>query len=570
MLRRFFGYFKKNKKGFIAYSLLSFIAGVMELIGVALTYPFVLKLLSKECSKISVILGLVIVFIFIAKNIFMIFYTGLQAKFTKAVETELNLSFMKYFICAPYQITARISFAKKNNILNFLIPNVINNYILRLLNLSVNFFIFALISAFLAIKFPFATLLTIFCAVVLLFVQNRFFKPKLNNISQKITAASVKYTQKSNEALLNLKSVKVTNNENFFFENYKTAITEFYKLGQKTLFYNTIPPYITEPFIIILLFVLLLVISIQSFSEPEKLIASFAVIVSAIFRLAPTISRIQVNLNGINSAAPITKELLDTYEEFCIKDLKEEPKNKIFYHLQNNIELKNVSFSYTPDKPVLKDINLKINKGEFIGIAGLSGAGKTTLADIIAGLMAPDAGEILIDGEKNNLPLRIGYITQEYNIINASIKDNIVFGQPNIDDNAVIEALNKAQLYDFIEKKYHEGIYANPFIDSSGFSQGQKQRLVIARALYANPDILILDEATSSLDLKTEDEICNVLNTLKGEKTIIAIAHRLSTIKTADKIVFIKDAEINGCAPFKVLAEQNNDFRVLVDLASLS
>ena len=117
MLRRFFGYFKKNKKGFIAYSLLSFIAGVMELIGVALTYPFVLKLLSKECSKISVILGLVIVFIFIAKNIFMIFYTGLQAKFTKAVETELNLSFMKYFICAPYQITARISFAKKNNIL---------------------------------------------------------------------------------------------------------------------------------------------------------------------------------------------------------------------------------------------------------------------------------------------------------------------------------------------------------------------------------------------------------------------------------------------------------------------
>ena len=134
----------------------------------------------------------------------------------------------------------------------------------------------------------------------------------------------------------------------------------------------------------------------------------------------------------------------------------------------------------------------------------------------------------------------------------------------------VLVHLKKAQLYDFIIENYKEGIEANPFVDSTGFSQGQKQRLAIARALYSNPDILILDEATSSLDLKTEDEICSVLNSLKGEKTIIAIAHRLSTIKSADRIVFMKNAEIKDIAAFDELISKNKDFKELVELSEIT
>ena len=218
---------------------------------------------------------------------------------------------------------------------------------------------------------------------------------------------------------------------------------------------------------------------------------------------------------------------------------------------------------------MLKDINLVINKGEFIGIAGLSGAGKTTLADIISGLLIPQSGEILVDGKKVSKPLKIGYIPQEFTVINGTIKDNVTFGSPKQDDAAVVEALKKAQLYDFIEHNLKDGINSNPFVDSSGFSHGQKQRLAIARALYQDPDILILDEATSSLDLKTEDEICSVLKDLKGQKTIIAIAHRLSTIKFADKIVYMKNAEIVDIAAFDQLFAKNSDFRELVNLASI-
>jgi len=144
-------------------------------------------------------------------------------------------------------------------------------------------------------------------------------------------------------------------------------------------------------------------------------------------------------------------------------------------------------------------------------------------------------------------------------LIKGNIRENIAFGNSVINDNLVIDALKKAQLFDFITKNYSEGIYANPFVDSIGFSQGQKQRLAIARALYLNPDILILDEATSSLDLKTENEICKVLKDLKGNVTTIVIAHRLSTIKDADKIIFMEDGNVQLLKSFNELVEKQKN-----------
>ena len=571
--KKFFTYFQQNKKSLKIYTFLSFVVGTLELFGIALTYPFVLKLLSNENNSGNtltspIVIGLGIIMLFIAKNLVMIFYTYLQAKFTKAVEAEVNLSFIKYFLAAPYQETMKISLAEKSNILGCLIPNTINNFVLRLLNLSVNFFIFVLIFLFLVIKFPAATAITIIFAILLLYLQNAYFKPRMNKNSKRIADASLIYNQRTNEALLDIKGVKISNNENFFFDNYKSAILDFYKTATETLFLNTIPPYITEPFIIILLFVLLTVITWQNYSEPDKLIALFAMIVSAIFRLAPTISRIQVNFNGINSALPMTEELLKIYEKLGIDKVKD-ITHKEFARFNSEIELKNVSFAYEPKKLILKNINIKIKKGEFIGIAGLSGTGKTTLADIIAGLLSPTSGKMLLDNIPISLPLKIGYIPQVFNIINASIKKNVIFGSAVESDELTIDALKKAKLYEFIIENYPAGIEANPFIDSTGFSQGQKQRLAIARALYSEPDVLILDEATSSLDLKTEEEICNVLKSLKGKMTIIAIAHRLSTIKFADRIAFMKDGEIVDIAPFDELYAKNNDFRELVRIASI-
>ena len=571
-LKVFFGYFKDNKRAFLSYSSFSFLVGILELFGVALTYPFILKLLSEEKSEgilnSPALIGFIIVLLFLIKNLVMIKYTALQSRLTKLIEAEVNLKFVNYFLVSEYSKTSKISLAQKENILGYLIPNVINNYILRILNLNVNFFIFALITLFLLVKFPLATVFTTIFALILVVIQYKIFKPRLKSVSDKLSQASFNLRQRCNEVILNIKGVKISNNEIFFFNNYKNALENLFVNEQKMLFYNIIPPYITEPFIIVLLFTILIIIAIQNFSQPDKLVASFALIVSAIFRLSPTISRIQVNFNGINSVIPLIDEFFEYCKKFDIRNVKPITEHE-FQKFEHTIELKNINFSYEDDKLALKNVNLSIKKGEFIGIAGLSGAGKTTLADIIAGLLKPQSGVILIDGIPQTNPLKIGYIPQEFNLINGSIKENVTFGAEYQDDIRVVEALKNAKLYDFIKENYQEGIYANPFVDSIGFSQGQKQRLAIARALYLDPDILIMDEATSSLDLKTEDELCTVLNSLRGKMTIIAIAHRLSTIKNADKIVFIKNAEIIDIAAFDNLIKQNSDFKSLVELCSL-
>lgn len=565
---KFIKYFVEDKRTFFKYFLLSFIVGILELFGVALTYPFINRLLSDNGMDYkSIIFGCLIIGAFLFKNIFMIFYNKLQADFTKKCEADINKKFMNYFLKGDYCLVSNVPFSAKLQIIGFLTPSVINNFLVRLLNLNVNIFIFVLITGFLFIKFFTATVITLVCSLALLSAQAVFFKSKTAAISKKINKSNEELNQACNEPLLNIKSIKIFNAENYFFEKYSQKLEVFRRNARDLLFYNSIPPYVTEPFIIILLLILLAVISYQNLEDSSALVASYAVIVSAIFRLAPTISRIQVNLTGIQTSIPQVKEIIEYYERFALD--KFTPKTEPLAEFENSIELKDVDFSYG-DKKVLDKINLKINKGEFIGIAGISGAGKTTLADILAGLLNIKSGQIYVDGKFINGPFmpkfKIGYIPQDYSVISASIRENVAFSDSDINDKKVVDALKKAQLYDFIESSFKEGIYANPFVDSTGFSQGQKQRLAIARALYTNPDIIILDEATSSLDLKTEDEICNVLNNLKGEKTIIAIAHRLSTLKNADKIIFMKDSIISDTGTFEELFQKNISFQELVQL----
>lgn len=562
--KKFFKYFIKDKKSLFKYFALSFIVGILELFGVALTYPFINKLLSTEgMSKESIFLGLLIITAFIAKNIFMIFYNFLQANFTKDCELHINKIFVNYFINGNYTSITRIPFEKKMHITSFLIPNSINNYMLRTFNLIVNIFVFALIITFLFVKFFSATVITLACSAIFLAGQSIFFKLKTKIVSEKYSKAGESATLAGNTPILNIKSVKIFNSGSFFFRNYTQTAENLNRYAKQLLFYNSIPPFVTEPFIIILLLILLSIISVQNISNSTELVACYALVISAIFRLAPTISRIQVNLTGIQTAAPLVKELIGYYEEYNLENFVtvETPTEEF----NNSIELKNITFAYE-DKLTLNNVSLKINKGEFIGIAGPSGAGKTTLVDIIAGLLKIRTGELYLDGKFINdtqFPkLKIGYIPQDYSVIPATIRENVAFGAEQIDDNRVIDALKKACLYDYISANYQEGIYTKDF----GLSQGQKQRLAIARALYFDPDIIILDEATSSLDLKTEDEICTILNNLKGEKTIIAIAHRLSTVKNANRIIFMTDTTINDIGSFEELFQRNPYFQELVQL----
>ena len=291
---------------------------------------------------------------------------------------------------------------------------------------------------------------------------------------------------------------------------------------------------------------------------------------AAIFRIAPALNRIQSSINGINVSSEYIKSLVIKYEELKLENvfLDASVSTATF---NNSIGLKNIVFSYSDNKVIIDNLSMEIKKGEFIGIIGASGVGKSTLADILMGLLPLDSGEILVDDKLiKNTSLRklIGYVPQKTVLLGNTVADCITWGCDIVDEARIIDVLKKVRLYDFIVENYENGIYSEILVDSEGLSVGQMQRLSIARALYSNPQILILDEATSALDLETEHEVCKILNDLKGRTTIIAIAHRLSTLKSCDRLFYMKEGRIDDYGTFSELLEKNKDFENLIRISN--
>ncbi|RAX51938.1 multidrug transporter [Helicobacter sp. 16-1353] len=258
----------------------------------------------------------------------------------------------------------------------------------------------------------------------------------------------------------------------------------------------------------------------------------------ALYRILPAVNRI---LQNYNMSRYYKRSLEIIYEDLIYHTEYEDNKPIDF---KNKIELKNIEFEYMENKPIIKDFNLTINKGDKIAFVGKSGAGKSTLIDLIIGIYKPKSGVIEIDGVKlDNSNLRswrkkIGYIPQSVFLFDGNVAENIVLGD-KIDKQKIIEVCKKANIWDFLEQ--NDGI--NTIVGDGGIklSGGQKQRIAIARALYSEPEILVLDEATSALDNETESKIMDEIYDVAEGKTLLIIAHRLSTIERCEKIIEVNN-----------------------------
>ena len=279
------------------------------------------------------------------------------------------------------------------------------------------------------------------------------------------------------------------------------------------------------------------------------LIPSLSAFAMAAIKLLPNINRIVAATNQISFLEPALDSIIKTLKEFqnesveesvCIKEIS----------VQRDIELHNITFHY-PDsnKLILNHANMKIQVGHSVGIIGPSGAGKTTAVDIILGLLKPQEGQILVDGEnvlenKEAWLKHVGYIPQTIFMLDATIRENIIFGNDVENDEVRLwNALEDAQLADFV-RSLPDGLETAIGERGVRLSGGQRQRIGIARALYRNPDVLIFDEATSALDNDTEEAIMEAINALHGKKTMIIIAHRLSTIRECDSVFQVEDGKI--------------------------
>lgn len=590
---KFIEYYGKGRQiklfGFFIFSL---IAGALEFLGIALIYPFILLIIKPEniihtkyysdfdtlfnMHNVLInafILGIIVMCLFIIKNLFMIFSLYLQNKFINNWKLAISKKFMHYYLFSPYKNCLKTSPSEKIYNLTFLVNQTLDGFVFRIINLVTNISIVAMILALLFIKFTFAAFVTCIFVFFSMVIQNKAFKTKLQKVSQKLFKMSSLNNEKIMESINNLKEIKILSAENYFYNEYNVTQKEFTQILFESNFYSAIPPYMIETLAVLSLFLLAWIISFQNMDNTPWMIASYAIVVASVFRVAPALNRIQSSVNAINASRDFVKTMIMEYESTDLEFIEE--KYDVDIEFKKSIKLKNIYFSYKKH-PVIKDLSLEIKKGEFVGIIGLSGAGKSTLADIIMGLLPIDSGEIFVDdvefNHKNFSSLRklIGYVPQQINILDGSFKRNVAWGMDEKDINGekVLEVLKLAQLYDFVNG-FEEGLNSKAIVGSAGISQGQKQRLAIARALYRDPEILIFDEATSSLDVETEHMITQMLNSLKGEKTIIAIAHRLSTLKSCDRLIYLKSGNIVDTGTFEELSKKHAEFENMVKLSSL-
>lgn len=591
---KFIKYYGKGRKiKLFGFFILSLVAGLLELSGIALIYPFIL-LMIKPDSVIhtryyldfttfthtnnvltnAFILGFIVTLLFLAKNLFMILSLYLQNKFITNWKFAISKKFMYHYLFSPYKNLLTTSPSEKIYNLTFLVDQTLDGFIIRIINLVTNVAIVAMILALLFMKFPFAAFVTCIFIIFSITIHNEVFKGKIREISTKFFKVSVINNEKMIENINNIKEIKILSAEDYFYKKYLTTQKNFTKILFENNFYGAIPPYIIEIMVVLSLFILAGIISLQNIENTSWMIAYYAIIVAAIFRIAPALNRIQSSMNVINTSRDFVKTIVTEYEKSNFDSIEEKLNFEIEF--KECIKLKNICFSYKKE-PVIDNLSLEIKKGEFVGIIGLSGAGKSTLADIIMGLLPVDSGEISVDNiefsQENSSTLRklIGYVPQQINILDGSFKRNVAWGvnEEDIDEDKVINALKMAQLYAFVSK-LEDGINTDAIIGSTGLSQGQKQRLAIARALYRDAQILIFDEATSSLDVETEYGITQMLNALKGEKTVIAIAHRLSTLKSCDRLIYLKNGKMIDTGTFDELSQKHADFEKLIRLSNLS
>lgn len=333
-----------------------------------------------------------------------------------------------------------------------------------------------------------------------------------------------------NFKIIKIKDAQSRLEEDFLDKGYNRARIE---MTTQTLL--ELPKNLLESFGFVILIACVAYI-LYRYGDASAVLPIMSMYALALYKVLPSVNKILIYYNSMKV---YSKSLEIVYEE--LKDIPQAEGNEEI-NFDKEIVLQNVSFSYIAHQPIIKNLNLKIAKGEKIAFVGPSGAGKSTLVDIITGFYQPSEGKILID----SIPLtqenikswrkKIGYIPQQIYLFDGNVAQNIAFGS-EYDEQRIIKACKIAKIYDFLQE--NEGIYTKVGDGGIKLSGGQRQRIGIARAIYDNPEILVLDEATSALDNETEAQIMDEIYELSKDKTLLIIAHRLSTVQRCDRKIEI-------------------------------
>lgn len=562
---------KKQKRQMSFLIFLMLIGAFLETMSVSLIIPVVTAVIQpdvldrykivrdvcdalgiKDTITFTVVSMVSLIVVFIAKDAFLFWqykrmyhfvYTNQFQTAERLLRSYVNKNY-EYFLNAETSVIQRSITADINNMYTL---------ILAVLQLASECIVFISLGIVLFVMDPKMTLTLVVLLIITLFVIKSIIKPIMNKTGKANQDYGARMYEWITQTVTGIKEVKVNTKEQFFIGEYlKQGKSYINAMETYSMFANT-PKLLIEAVCIagMIGYMMVLVLGGEDVGNMIPIISAFAM---AAVRLMPSASRINNQLTQISFCEPfffnVSDNLLEDISEEKI-DISKAVDAKDKLPVENEIELKDITYKYpNTEKYIFDHANLKIKVGSAIGIVGGSGAGKTTIVDIILGLLKTEEGTITADGvdameHYRNWLKNIGYIPQTISLLNADIRHNVAYGikDEDIDEEKLKYALNEAQLDEFVESLPDKD---RTSIGERGIriSGGQRQRIGIARALYENPELLILDEATSALDNDTEKAIMDSINRLHGKKTLIIIAHRLQTIEKCDEVYRVVDGKI--------------------------
>ncbi|MBP3196516.1 MAG: ABC transporter ATP-binding protein, partial [Butyrivibrio sp.] len=557
---------KKQKKELFLLGVLILIGGVFETLGVSMMVPVVSTILEPDKlhafiskydilqnivdnlgldndMKIAAALLILMIVLFVVKNSYLLFLIRKQNTFVCRARNDMISRVMREFLNRPYEDYLGADIPTVFRITDSDIPRLFS-LILALLSLCTEL----VVSLFLGILLIFVnwqmTVLMLVVLLVMTLISVKLLKPRLNDIGRQNQETQSRIAKWRLQAIYGLKDVKVLNRQDFFIRNCYESGKVGADIARDYAVLNSVPRLMIETVFMaaVMLFILIFILRGGDVTLLIPQLTAFGV---AAIRIMPSANRINTY---------ITEIAYEQYSlDFVYKNLTESMKTDKemravraeiagpALNLKDKIELKDITFAY-PDgeKNIFTKANMVVPKGKSVGIMGSSGAGKSTVVDILLGLLHVKSGEILCDGSNifsnyESWLSQIGYIPQSIYLVDESIRENIAFGidADQIDDNRIWEVMEEAQLADFV-RTLPEGLDTKIGDRGVRLSGGQRQRIGIARALYHNPEILVFDEATSALDNETEAAVMEAINGFHGKKTMVIIAHRLNTIANCD------------------------------------
>ena len=567
----------RQKRIMVLLVFLMLIGAVLETLGVSLVIPVmnvvmdehavennkylqvicdILRIEYNDTRKLMIFTMLALIGVFVVKNIFLFIQQKAQLRFVYtnqfATSRRMMINFMErpyeYYLNADTSVIQRSITSDVNNMYGLILA------LLQLFSEAIVFVCLVLVS--LATDVWMTVTVTLLLVVVLAIIKG-ILKPimkKAGEENQDYYSGLYKWIDQS---VMGIKEIKVANKENYFINEYAKCGAGYVSAVQRYNLYNATPRLLIETVAIagMILYMMFQILQGTAVSEIVPQVAALAV---AAMRLIPCANRINNHLTSISYFEPffmgvsdnLQEEIRDesiNYDENAYKQKVKVDKLEI----KETIELKDIVYKYPNTEVLIFDhADMEIPVGKSVGIVGTSGAGKTTVVDILLGLLRLQSGEILADGVEvrehyQSWLKNIGYIPQSIFMIDSTIRKNVAFGyaDEDIDDEKVWRALKEAQLDEFV-RGLPEGLDTSIGERGIRISGGQRQRIGIARALFEDPEVLVLDEATSALDNETEAAIMDSINRLHGKKTLIIIAHRLQTIEKCDMVYRVEKGKV--------------------------